>query len=58
MKDFKDKVVVITGGATGIGYSFAKRFGELGARLVIIRAGHRDTKTLLPCRARSANLAP
>ena len=24
MKDFKDKVVVITGGATGIGYAFAK----------------------------------
>lgn len=35
MKNFKDKVVVITGGATGIGFSFAKRFGEEGARTVI-----------------------
>lgn len=35
MKDFKAKVVVITGGATGIGFSFAKRFGEEGSKLVI-----------------------
>ena len=35
MKSFKDKVVVITGGATGIGFSFAKRFAAEGAKLVI-----------------------
>lgn len=35
MKDFTDKVVVITGGATGIGYAFAKRFGQEGAKIVI-----------------------
>ncbi|MGD1935499.1 MAG: SDR family NAD(P)-dependent oxidoreductase [Candidatus Phaeomarinobacter sp.] len=35
MQDFRDKVVVITGGATGIGFSFAKQFGADGAKLVI-----------------------
>ena len=35
MKDFKDKVVVITGGATGIGFGFAKAFGLEGAKLVL-----------------------
>ncbi len=39
MNSFKDKVVVITGGATGIGFSFAKRFGEEGARIVIAGLG-------------------
>lgn len=35
MKSFKDKTVVITGGATGIGFGLAKRFGAEGARIVI-----------------------
>ena len=35
MNDFKGKVVVITGGATGIGFSFAKHFGQEGAKIVI-----------------------
>lgn len=35
MQDFKDKVVVITGGASGIGFSFAKQFGKEGAKIVI-----------------------
>ena len=32
MKYYKDKVVAITGGATGIGFSFAKQFGNEGRR--------------------------
>ena len=35
MKDFKDKVVVITGGATGIGKAMADRFGVEGAKVII-----------------------
>lgn len=35
MLDFRDKVVVITGGATGIGFALAKSVGAEGARVVI-----------------------
>jgi len=35
MKDFKDKVIVITGGATGIGFGFAKAFSAEGAKIVL-----------------------
>lgn len=35
MKEFKDKVVVITGGATGIGKAMADRFGTKGAKVII-----------------------
>ena len=31
----KDKVILVTGGGTGLGKSMATRFGELGANLVI-----------------------
>lgn len=31
----KDKVIVVTGGGTGLGKSMATRFGELGAKLVL-----------------------
>lgn len=33
--DMKNKVVVITGGATGIGFALAKQFGADGAKIVI-----------------------
>ncbi|MEQ9315314.1 MAG: SDR family NAD(P)-dependent oxidoreductase, partial [Henriciella sp.] len=33
--DVKNKVVVITGGATGIGFALAKQFGADGAKIVI-----------------------
>ena len=42
MRDFKDKVVAITGGATGIGFSFAKQLGREGARIAI--AGLRENR--------------
>ncbi|MDV7145983.1 SDR family oxidoreductase [Tropicimonas sp. TH_r6] len=35
MQDFNNKVVVITGGATGIGKGFAKAFGLEGAKIVL-----------------------
>jgi NAD(P)-dependent dehydrogenase (short-subunit alcohol dehydrogenase family) len=31
----KGKVIVVTGGGTGLGKSMAHRFGELGAKLVL-----------------------
>ncbi|MHA7899712.1 MAG: SDR family NAD(P)-dependent oxidoreductase [Henriciella sp.] len=35
MDSFKNKTVVITGGATGIGFGLAKRFGTEGAKIII-----------------------
>lgn len=35
MKDFKEKVVVITGGATGIGNALAEKFGVEGAKVIL-----------------------
>ena len=35
MYEFKDKVVAITGGATGIGFALDKAFGEEGAKILI-----------------------
>jgi NAD(P)-dependent dehydrogenase (short-subunit alcohol dehydrogenase family) len=42
VKDFRDKVVVITGAATGIGFALAKQFAKQDARLVI--AARRRTR--------------
>jgi NAD(P)-dependent dehydrogenase (short-subunit alcohol dehydrogenase family) len=38
MENLKDKVIVITGGATGIGFALAKSFGADGAKIVIGRS--------------------
>jgi len=35
MEDFKGKVIVIPGGATGIGFGFAKALGAEGAKIVL-----------------------
>lgn len=35
MQELKDKVVIITGGSSGIGYAMAHEFGRLGAKVVI-----------------------
>ena len=35
MRDFKGKIIAITGGATGIGFALAKAFGSEGAKIVI-----------------------
>ena len=35
MKDLKDKIIAITGGATGIGFALAKAFGSEGSKIVI-----------------------
>ncbi len=34
--DIKDKVIAITGGAQGLGFAMAQRFGQQGARLALI----------------------
>ena len=35
MKDFRDKVAVITGGASGIGFATAQALAKLGSRVVL-----------------------
>ena len=58
--DWQDKVVVVTGGAGGIGHALAKRFAAEGARVVISDLSA-DTPTLradpLPARFVAADMA-
>ena len=49
MKDFNDKTVVITGGATGIGFGLAKNLGSAGRKLSFV---NRDrTGSMKPSRS-------
>ena len=46
--DLKDKVVVITGGATGLGRAMAVRFGEEQAKVVVnYRSDESEAKELV-----------
>ena len=38
MKDFRDRVVVVTGGGGGIGRALGARFARAGARIVLADA--------------------
>lgn len=45
-RDFTDKVVLISGAAGGIGSALARRFGEAGARLVLLDLDERALASL------------
>lgn len=50
MKNFKDKVVVITGAASGMGRSYALMFAKLGSKVAICdfdEAGLKETEQLV-----------
>jgi len=44
MSEFKNKVVIVTGGASGIGKSIAEQFSKQKAKVVIIDKNNCDTK--------------
>ena len=47
MQDFKNKVVVIPGGATGIGFGFAKAFGKEEEHILLLQPGVKNAYGML-----------
>lgn len=45
--DFSGHVVVVTGGASGIGRAIAKAYAAAGARLAVLDVRHEETAALL-----------
>ncbi|HEX9958460.1 MAG TPA: SDR family NAD(P)-dependent oxidoreductase, partial [Fibrella sp.] len=45
---FQDKVVIVTGGASGIGLAVAKRFASEGARLVLADMNQENLDKAVP----------
>lgn len=43
--NIKDKVIIITGASSGIGYSLAQKLWEQGAKLVL--AAHREDRLII-----------
>ncbi len=59
MKNLKDKVVIVTGGASGIGFGLAERFVKEGARVIISDLNEAAAKAkakTLGCIAIAANV--
>lgn len=40
--DIKDKIAVITGGSSGLGFQIAKAYADQGAKLFFLQEGKKD----------------
>jgi 2-dehydro-3-deoxy-L-rhamnonate dehydrogenase (NAD+) len=52
--DFKDQVVIITGGARGIGFGIARRFVKLGAQVVLFDIEEKSLREAVESLGRAA----
>ena len=53
MADYSNKNIVITGSSSGIGYSIAKNFSDLGGNVII--NGTNKTKLINSCKKLNSN---